>query len=83
MLVVSFFYFLNNLYLKNHTVGLIQVFFVNYFNDFICGIVFLAYINFVLCTRDKFVDDLIIMVLISLLAGIFGSLSVHCLKRVL
>ena len=46
-------YFFNNLFLKEHSSGLLRLFFVCYFNDLICPLFFFAYANLLLITVNR------------------------------
>ena len=62
-------YLLNNLYLKSHTVGVVRLFFIGYFNDFICPLFFFSYANLLLITVNKEITRLWATCLISFLTG--------------
>lgn len=46
-------YFVNNHYLKAHTMGNIRLFFICYFNDLMCPLFFFSYANLLLITVNK------------------------------
>ena len=48
IIAVLLLYFLNNMFLKWHTTGIVQEFFICYFNDLMCPIFFLSYSNLLL-----------------------------------
>ena len=45
LILVVFAYWINNLFLKEHSGGLLRVFFIGYFNDLICPLFFFSYAN--------------------------------------
>ena len=53
MIIVLFLYFLNNTYLKVHTVGFVQKFLICHFNDLICPLFFVAYSNLLLISVNR------------------------------
>lgn len=63
---VSSMYLFNNLFLKEHSSGLLRIFFVCYFNDLICPLFFFSYANLLLITVNKEISCLWGVCLISL-----------------
>lgn len=53
ILLVIILYFFNNLYLKEYAPETLKVFFVGYFNDLICPLLFFSYVNILLQTVNK------------------------------
>lgn len=53
ILGVLILYFFNNLYLKSHTGGTVNYFFICHFNDLICPLLFVGYSNMLLLTVGK------------------------------
>lgn len=53
LILVVFAYWINNLFLKEHSGGLLRVFFIGYFNDLICPLFFFSYANMLLITVGK------------------------------
>lgn len=43
LILVVFAYWINNLFLKEHSGGLLRVFFIGYFNDLICPLFFFSF----------------------------------------
>lgn len=59
-------YLFNNLFVKEHSSGLLRLFFVGYFNDLICPLFFFSYANMLLITVNKEISLLWVTCLISL-----------------
>ena len=53
MILVLFFYFLNNIFLKVYTYGIVQKFLISHFNDFMCPLFFIAYSNLLLISVNR------------------------------
>lgn len=51
-------YFLNNMVLKKYSSGFFEYFFKCHFNDLICPLVFLAYCDILLSTKNKNINKL-------------------------
>ena len=66
LILVVFAYWINNLFLKEHSGGLLRVFFIGYFNDLICPLFFFSYVNMLLITVGKEIARLWVICLVSL-----------------
>lgn len=66
LILVVFAYWINNLFLKEHSGGLLRVFFIGYFNDLICPLFFFSYANMLLITVGKEIARLWVIFLVSL-----------------
>lgn len=66
LILVVFAYWINNLFLKEHSGGLLRVFFIGYFNDLICPLFFFSYANMLLITVGKEIARLWVICLVSL-----------------
>lgn len=66
LILVVFAYRINNLFLKEHSGGLLRVFFIGYFNDLICPLFFFSYANMLLITVGKEIARLWVICLVSL-----------------
>ena len=53
IVVVICLYFFNNIYVKDHTAGMVNEFFICYFNDLICPLFFISYSNLLLLTVGR------------------------------
>lgn len=74
-------YSFNNIYLKVVTVGIVNYFFVCYFNDLICPVLFLSYINILTMSVNKEVRKLWVILVICILSGLFWELKFPMLKH--
>lgn len=66
LILVVFAYWINNLFLKEHSGGLLRVFFIGYFNDLICPLFFFSCANMLLITVGKEIARLWVICLVSL-----------------
>ena len=66
LILVVFAYWINNLFLKEHSGGRLRVFFIGYFNDLICPLFFFSYANMLLITVGKEIARLWVICLVSL-----------------
>lgn len=66
LILVVFAYWINNLFLKEHSGGLLRVFFIGHFNDLICPLFFFSYANMLLITVGKEIARLWVICLVSL-----------------
>lgn len=66
--VVSIYLF-NNIFLKEHSSGVLKLFFVGYFNDLICPLFFFSYANILLITVNKEITRLWVISLVGLCAS--------------
>ena len=64
-------YFLNNSYFKSHTAGIVRYIMICHFNDYLCGVLFLAYSNIFLATRNLKLRKIFPIILYSLFSGVF------------
>ena len=71
ILVCLFLYYANNLFFKSHTSGVLHYILVCHFNDYLAGILFVAYSNLFIYTRKKMLFKVWHIVLYCFLAGIF------------
>lgn len=63
-------YVVNNLFFKWKTHGWIQIFFISYFNDLICPLLFLSYVNILMMTTGKEIKRLSVLLLLALVASL-------------
>lgn len=80
MALTVFLYLINNLIIKDATSGWIRVFFVGYFNDCICPLFFLSYVNCILLTAKKELTKLRSLMLMSCIAGLFWEFAAPLVK---
>lgn len=64
-------YFLNNNYLKQHTTGIIRYICICHLNDYLCGVLFVAYSNICLYTRGHYLSKLCHILPFCFLSGLF------------
>lgn len=69
--VIFFLYHFNDYFLKQHTHGAVQYLCKNHLNDFMGGILFVAYTNLILLTRNQLMYRLWHIVLFCLCVGLF------------
>ena len=81
ILIVAGFYLLNNLYFKNYTPENIRFFFICYFNDLICPLLFVSYANFLLIIVHKEMQKLCHILLLCFSAGCFWEFGAPLLKE--
>ncbi len=81
MIFVSFFYFINNNVFKIYTKGIVQKFFVCYFNDLICPLFFISYSNILLISVNKEIRKLKCILLYGLLSGLVWEFFAPILKK--
>lgn len=80
MLAVVILYLSNNFYIKSHSCGLMQWFFICFFNDLICPLFFVSYANTLLLTVGKEIRKLHHILALCLSAGLFWELGGPLLK---
>lgn len=82
MLIISvlILYLSNNLYLKNHTNDSMQNFFVCYFNDLICPLLFFSYSNILLICVNKELKKLKWIMLMGLCSGLVWEFFAPVIK---
>ncbi len=78
--IVAILYVVNNIWLKDLVSYNIRWFFVCYFNDFICPLLFLSYCNLLLLTTNREVTSLKAMFLIGLAVGVIWEFGAPILK---
>ena len=67
--IVIILYFINNLFLKKYTSGIVQEFFICFFNDLMAPVFLLAYANILAITRNMRIVKLLYIELICLGSG--------------
>lgn len=80
MVIVFVLYFFNNIILKKYTNGLIQYFFICYFNDLICPLLFFSYSNMLLISVNKELKSLKWIMLMGLCSGLIWELFAPIIK---
>ena len=80
ILVVFCAYFCNNLYFKNATTGIFRLFFVCYFNDLICPLLFFSYSNLLLLTVGRELKSLGQILFVGLLASFVWEIVAPAIK---
>ena len=73
-------YALNNLLIKRITTGIVGCFFIGYFNDLICPLLFLPYVNFMVYFLNKRIVNIWHILLICFLCGIVWEWIAPLLK---
>ena len=73
-------YFANNNFLKLHTHGILNYFFICYLNDLICPLFFLSYSNILLYAVDKEIFTLCKVIFICFLCGLIWEFFAPVLK---
>lgn len=73
-------YFLNNFVFKKYTSGLIQHFFICYFNDLICPLLFFSYSNILLISINMELKKLKWIMLMGLCSGLIWELFAPLIK---
>lgn len=74
------FYFFNNCYLKTHTTGFYNTFFICYFNDLICPLFFLPYTNLLLFVIEKEISRFYQILLVCIFCGVIWEYFAPILK---
>lgn len=80
IILVPCLYLLNNLYLKNHTGGVLQYFMICHFNDLICPLFFIAYSNLLLLTVGRELRKLHWVLLFGICAGLIWEFFAPVIK---
>ena len=80
IIFTALFYLLNNAVFKFMTYGSLQLYFVCYFNDMICPLLFLPYVNILLLTRGREMCKLHHMLLLCFASGIIWEVLAPVLK---
>lgn len=70
IVLVSFLYFMNNALLKGAFTGTARYFFVCYFNDLICPLLFFSYVNILFLTVDKKITSLKMLLLFGFIVAL-------------
>lgn len=78
--IVAILYVVNNIWLKDLVPYNIRWFFVCYFNDLICPLLFLSYCNLLLLTTNREVTSLKALFLIGLAVGAIWEFGAPILK---
>ena len=78
--IVAILYVVNNIWLKDLVSYNIRWFFVCYFNDLICPLLFLSYCNLLLLTTNREVTSLKALFLIGLAVGVIWEFGAPILK---
>ncbi len=73
-------YLINNLFFKVYTSGAVQHFFVCYFNDLICPLLFFSYMNILLITLNIEINKLWTVLLIAICIGCVWELITPLIK---
>ncbi len=81
MLISVALYFVNNFYIKPNTSGVVHVFFVSFFNDILCPLLFLGYSNMLLITVGKEITKLWMLVLFCFFSGCIWEFVAPLLKK--
>lgn len=81
IIVVSVMYLLNNRYIKMATSGILQDFFVCYFNDLMAPMFMLAYSNILLDTVNRKFSKLIHIVIFCLMLGVIWEFGAPFMKK--
>lgn len=81
MLATILLYMLNNYVLKKATDGWIRYLLICHFNDFICPLFFLSYVNTVLLTANREITSLPQLLLLCFAAGLCWEFLAPVVKR--
>lgn len=73
-------YFINNNFLKIYTHGNMKLFFICYFNDLICPLLFFSYANILLITINKEITHIWVICLVSLCTSCIWEFVAPLLK---
>ena len=79
--ITIFLYALNNLFFKRMTEGAFYYFFVGYFNDLICPLFFISYVNIILSFIHKRISNLVHIILLCLICGLVWEFVAPFLKK--
>ena len=74
-------YFLYNYWLKNNLPQTLRPFFLYYFNDLMCPIVFMAYVNRLLAFIGKSAYKLYVILIICFVCGCFWEYAAPLFRR--
>lgn len=81
IVVITLLYFVNNYILKKHTIGFLNYYFICYFNDLICPLFFLSYVNMLLITIGKKITKLMCILFICVLTGVVWEFFAPFIKN--
>lgn len=81
VIIIMLFYSLNRFYLKNLFDGWFGYILKCHFNDFLCGILFIAYSNIFLLTRNKSITKLPIIIPYTFSAGLVWEFVAPYLRQ--
>ena len=79
--ITIFFYVLNNLFFKRITDGFFYYFFVGYFNDLICPLFFISYVNIMLSFINKRISKFFYIFLLCLICGLVWEFVAPFFKK--
>lgn len=79
--IVASLYLFNNFFLKKVTYGLLKVFFVGYFNDLICPLFFVSYVNIMLNFVNKRIVKLFSILLLCFSCGLVWEFVAPLVKE--
>ena len=77
----ALFYLLNNLVFKKTTTGILRLFFICYFNDLICPLLFVAYVNLLLNPLKKRLSKIWQIIVLCFLCGLVWEFVAPLLKK--
>ena len=80
MILVAFVYVANNCYMKASTTGIVNTFFVCYFNDLICPLFLMSYVNLLLLTVGKKLTSLVKIIVFMASAGVVWEFFAQIVK---
>lgn len=80
LMAVSIIYFVNNIFLKSHTSGILNYFCICYLNDLMCPLFFLSYSNILLISIRKEIVATRTVILICFLCGLVWEFFAPLLK---
>ena len=75
------FYLLNNLLFKKISTGMLYYFFTGYFNDLLCPLFFVSYVNIMLSFIQKSILKLPHILLFCFIAGLFWEFIAPLMKK--
>ena len=81
IIIVICLYCVNNIFLKKCTQGIIQYFFICYFNDLICPLFFLSYVQILFLLINKNILSLKVILFIGFLCGLVWELFAPLINR--
>ena len=81
VVATAIFYLLNNFVFKNISTGVVHYFLVCYFNDLICPIGFLAYVNIMLSFINKKLEKFYQILIFCFICGVVWEFLAPLLKK--